>query len=69
MNKPTWKKVLFSGNKFHGNIVSFYFKVVEPSGYPYFEWNGIIYKVITDENIKDRNIKYYQTDYFEDDIK
>lgn len=68
MNKPTWKKVLFSGNKFHGTIIDFYRKAVEPSGYPYFEWNGIIYKVVTNEKIDDENIKFYQTDYFEDDI-
>lgn len=68
MNKPTWKKVLFSGNKFHGTIVNFYNKAVAPSGYPFFEWNGIIYKVVTNEKIEDKNIKFYQTDFFEDDI-
>lgn len=52
------EEVLLSKYVFVGHIDNF-FKLVKQTGYPYFEWNDMVYKVdqdtykITDTNIKE----------------
>lgn len=41
---PTIDEIIRSYNNF-GDINEFFEKIVKPSGYPFFEWNGVIYKV------------------------
>lgn len=51
-NKPLWSQVLYSRYKTHGSIGRF-FEVAKITGYPYFEWNGRIYKVLDDKKFED----------------
>lgn len=45
MNIPTWKQVLNPNFDWHGDIDSFFDNCVRKTGYPYFMWNGRIYRV------------------------
>jgi len=56
------ESVLSSNYKWHGNIEVF-FKLVKATGYPYFSWNGVIYKV------NDYQYGYEQLDLTIDDVR
>ncbi|KON87389.1 hypothetical protein AF332_11500 [Sporosarcina globispora] len=46
MNKFTWKNVIHGEHALRfGHIDNFFNQIVVPSGYPYFIWNDIIYRV------------------------
>ena len=58
----TWGNVLHGGHllKF-GHIDNFYERVVRYTGYPYFLWDDVVYKV--------ENRRYKETHYTRQDVR
>ena len=43
----TWENVLASSHSKSGTYLhKFFEEIVIPSGYPYFAWNGVVFKVV-----------------------
>jgi hypothetical protein len=57
MNKrPTWKEIIQSSYAKHGTRNQFFIHIVKPTGYPYFEWNDRIYRVIGWDDYEDTGL-------------
>ena len=63
----SWKDVLNPNHNWYGTIYKFFELAVVPSGYPYFEWNGIVFKVVNEDEkgflLPSNKHTFIQTEY------